>query len=208
MKRTQHLSLFCLIALLGNLPLQAGSIWSKRHRDVQNPFIDDVARHVGDVLTITISESSTIDNKAKRDLQKSTDRNSTFNGNLDIGTPNSNLLPRIPSFNMDAETSNDLTSKTDYKDERKFLDSITVVVMDVMPNGNLVVSGTRNRDIGGDIQKIEVSGIVRPSDIMFNNTIRSEQVANFRIVTNYQGVSAPYNKPGWLGRIMDVLWPF
>ena len=77
-----------------------------------------------------------------------------------------------------------------------------------MPNGNLVVMGSRNRNIGGDIQIIEVSGIVRPNDIAFNNTVRSEQVANFNIVSRNKGVSAPFNRPGWLGRIFDILWPF
>ena len=64
------------------------------------------------------------------------------------------------------------------------------------------------KDITGDIQIIEVSGIVRPNDIAFNNTVRSEQVANFNIVSRNKGVSAPFNKPGWLGRIFDILWPF
>jgi flagellar L-ring protein precursor FlgH len=175
---------------------------------MKNPYVDDVAHNVGDVLTIKISEGSKIDNKAKRDLQKSTDRSSAFDGELGIGTSNHNLLPRMPGLTMDASTTNNLKGKADYKDERKYLDSITVVVMDVLPNGNLVIMGTRDRDIAGDIQRIEVSGIVRPSDIAFDNSVASEQVASFCLKTTYKGVAAPYNKPGWLGKIMDVLWPF
>jgi flagellar L-ring protein precursor FlgH len=68
--------------------------------------------------------------------------------------------------------------------------------------------GTRERNIAGDIQTIEVSGIVRPSDILFNNTVMSSQVADFRIVTKNKGISAPYTSPGWLGRIFDIIWPF
>ena len=109
---------------------------------------------------------------------------------------------------MSAESSNELKSKADYKDERKFVDQVSVVVMDILPNHNLVVMGTRSRNIAGDIQTIEVSGIVRVSDIAFDNTIKSEQVADFRIVTKNSGVSAPYTKPGWLGKIFDSIWPF
>ncbi|MHC4148710.1 MAG: flagellar basal body L-ring protein FlgH, partial [Planctomycetota bacterium] len=65
-----------------------------------------------------------------------------------------------------------------------------------------------NRNIAGDVQAIEVSGIVRPSDIGFDNTVRSEQVADFRIVTKNSGVADPYTRPGWLGTIFDTLWPF
>lgn len=208
MLKKRSLTLICLVGLSLTGAAQAGSIWANRHEDMKSPYVDDVARNIGDILTITISEDSKIDNKAKRDLQKDTDRSATFDGTLDITTPNHNILPRIPSFNMDASSSNTLKSKADYKDERKYLDSVTAVVMDVMPNGNLVVMGKRDRKIAGDIQQIEISGIVRPSDIAFNNTISSVKVANFRLVTNYKGISAPYNKPGWLGRVMDVLWPW
>lgn len=183
---------------------QGGSIWAKRNRNMRDLYADDIARKIGDVLTIQVTEDSKVDNKAKRDLKKETARSTTFNGQLNID----HILPSIPGFTMEAESNAELTSKADYKDERSFVDRITVVVVDVLPNGNLVVMGSRQRDIAGDRQVIEVSGIVRPSDISFDNTIKSEQVADFRIVTKNTGVAAPYNKQGWLGRIFDILWPF
>ena len=184
--------------------LEAGSIWSRRDKDMRDLYADDVARNIGDILTIKISEDSKVDNKAKRDLKKEVDKSTTFNGELGID----HILPSIPGFTMSAESTNELKSKADYKDERKFVDSVSVVVVDIMPNGNLVVIGTRNRNIAGDIQVIEVSGIVRPSDIAFDNTVDSKRVADFRIVSRNAGIAAPYNKPGWLGRIFDIIWPF
>lgn len=191
---------FALLSLTG--PLQAGSIWAKRDKNMKPLYADDVARKIGDVLTIRIVEDSKVDNKAKRDLQKETDRSSTFDGEL------GDDLPSLPEFTMQASSSNELKSKANYKDERSFEDSVSVVVIDILPNGNLVVIGTRDRDIGGDIQTIEVSGIVRPRDIAFNNTVMSAQVANFRIVSRNGGISSTYTKPGWLGQILDVLWPW
>jgi len=184
--------------------LQAGSIWAKRGKTVPMPYTDDVARRIGDVLTIKITEDSKVDNKAKRDLQKETGMSSDFDGNLGIGK----ILPTVPGLTMDAKSSNDLKSKADFKDERSFVDRVTVVVVDMLPNGNLVVTGTRDRSIAGDVQTIEVSGIVRPSDIAYDNTVKSQQVANFRIVTKNSGVSSPYMKPGWLSRIANVIWPW
>lgn len=179
----------------------AGSIWAKRDKNMRALYADDVARQIGDVLTIKITEDSKVDNKAKRDLKKETDRSTVFNGEL-------GKFADLGDFGMNAESDNELKSKADYKDERKFTDSITVVVVDILPNRNLVVMGTRNRSIAGDIQTIEVSGIVRPSDIAFDNTVKSEQVADFRLVSKNSGVSAPYTRPGWLGRIFDIFWPF
>jgi flagellar L-ring protein precursor FlgH len=187
---------------------QAGSIWAKRGKDVKALYADDVARQIGDVLTIRITEDSKVDNKVNRDLKKETNRSNTFDGELGITTPNHNILPRMPGFTMEAQSTNELKSKADYKDERKFVDRVTVVVIDVLPNCNLVVMGTRTRNIGGDTQIIEISGIVKPSDIAFDNSVKSEQVADFNIVVRNGGVSAPYTKPGWLGTIFDVLWPF
>jgi flagellar L-ring protein precursor FlgH len=190
-----------VVVLASVTTLDAGSIWAKRDKDIGNLYADDVARNIGDVLTIVINESSKVDNKAKRDLKKETDREVVFNGEL-------GNFADLGEFGLSASSSNELKGKADYKDERSFTDSITVVVMDVLPNGNLVVMGTRDRNIAGDIQTIEVSGIVRPSDVAFGNTVRSDRVANFHIVTRHKGTAAPFNRPGWLGRIFDIIWPF
>ena len=192
---------------------QAGSIWAKRDKNMRDLYADDVARNIGDILTIVITEDSKVDNKAKRDMKKETDRSTTFGGGPHFPSKGTfdKILPEqlLPSFNISADSSNELKSKADYKDERKFVDRVTVVVVDILPpNGNLLVMGTRDRNIAGDIQVIEVSGIVRPSDIAFDNTIKSEQIADFRIVTQNSGVAAPYSRPGWLGKIFDTIWPF
>ncbi len=202
--KTSLVLIFIFLLLWPAACTQAGSIWAKREKNLKDLYADDTACSIGDVLTIKITEDSKVDNKAKRDLKKKTDRSSNFNGELNID----HILPKMPGFTMDAESNNELSSKADYKDERSFVDRVTVVVIDVLPNRNLVVLGTRNRNIAGDIQAIEVSGVVRPSDIAFDNTVKSEQVANFRIVSGNNGVSEPYTRPGWLGRIFDILWPF
>ncbi|HUW17770.1 MAG TPA: flagellar basal body L-ring protein FlgH [Sedimentisphaerales bacterium] len=180
---------------------QAGSIWAKKDKNMRDLYTDDVARNIGDILTIRISEDSKVDNKAKRDLKKETDKSTVFDGKVggfaDLG-----------EFGISAESTNELKSKADYKDERSFVDSITVVVVDILPNRNLVVMGTRDRNIAGDIQTIEASGIVRPSDIAFDNTVESKRVADFHIVTRNAGVAARYTRPGWLGTIFDIIWPF
>lgn len=203
-RRTMLVALAALPTLWLSDALQAGSIWAKRGKAAQSLYADDVARHIGDVLTIKIDEGSKVENKAKRDLQKETAHSSQFDGKMGIGS----ILPTVPGFTADAQSGNSLKTKADVQDQRSFTDQITVVVMDILPNGNLVVTGTRDRDIAGDIQALEVSGIVRPSDIAYDNTVKSQQVANFRIVTKNSGISAAYSQPGWLGKIINVIWPW
>ncbi len=183
----------------------AGSIWAKKNVMSKGYYADDKAGKVGDVLTIIINEDSKVDNKVDRNLSKTTSNSLDFNGdNAKID----HIIPSVPSLKFEAESSKSLKGKSDYKDERSFEDRITVIVIDIHPNGNLVVMGTREREVGGDKQIIQASGIVRPSDILYSNTIRSDQVANFKLISLNEGVTKAYNEPGWLGKIVDFLWPF
>jgi flagellar L-ring protein FlgH len=204
-KKMSLLMWICLISCLVGVS-SADSIWAKKDKMQTSLYADNTARQIGDVLTINISEKSTIDNKAKRELSKTTNRNQNFNGDVEI----EHVIDELPAIKFGTGTaySNTLSGKADFKDERAFTDSISVVVTDIMPNGNLVVFGTRDRNISDDIQTMEVSGIVRPIDIATNNSIESDKVADFSIVSSSKGIAAQYTKPNWLGRIMDVIWPF
>lgn len=207
MRHTIISSLVIISALLWSItPVHADSIWAKKNPNMKNQYSDDVARKIGDILTITVSETSDVSSTAERDMSKVTTRDQQFDGKVSV----ENLITDLPSVNFGAGTSytNTFASNTDNSNQRTFKDNVTVVVVDIMPNGNLVVSGTCTRNIADDIQEIQISGIVRPSDIDYTNTVDSKRIGNFNIVTTYKGVEAPYNKPGWLGRILDILWPF
>jgi flagellar L-ring protein precursor FlgH len=115
---------------------------------------------------------------------------------------------RLPSYQYSNSSGANLTGKADYKDEQTYEDSITVVVEDVMPNGNLLVLGKRTREVAGNIQTIQLSGIVRPSDIDEFNTVNSQRVANFHIVYATRGQENSFLRPGWLMRIWNLLNPF
>ena len=199
MRRIIILSIFASVIISG--VADAGSIWSKRDKNKRHQFTDDVARKIGDILTITISESTAIDNQTTRDLKKETSRSTTFDGQ--VGN-----LTDLGEFGISAEAENKLKGEADYEAIRTYLDSITVVVIDILPNGNLVIMGNRSRKIEGDIQTIDVSGIVRPSDISFNNVVASEKVADFRVLVKNSGVSEHFSKPGWLDNILNKIWPF
>ncbi|HOK95024.1 MAG TPA: flagellar basal body L-ring protein FlgH [Anaerohalosphaeraceae bacterium] len=202
-QKINQIFLFLLAAVNA---VQGGSIWARKDANAKNIYADDVARKIGDVLTIVINETSNMTNTSEREMSRTTSRNNQFDGKIGV----EHILTSIPAVNFGSGTTytNTFESEADSKNKRAFFDNITVVVVDIMPNGNLVVNGTCKRNISDDIQEIEVSGIVRPSDISYSNTVDSKRVANFNIIAKYKGVAAPYNKPGWLARILDVLWPF
>ncbi len=205
--RAKVIYLLASVVLISSVfSARAGSIWARRDKKMKDMYADNVARNIGDILTIKIDEDSTVDNKATRTMEKKTKRNAQFTGEVGI----EGLIESVPGITLGLgdEYTNNLDGKADYKDERSFIDYITVVIIDVMPNGNLVVVGTRERKIAGDIQTIEVSGIVRTEDISFDNVVESRRVANFQLVTKNDGHSAPYIRPNWLGKFFDKIWPF
>ena len=190
--------------------LYADSLWAKRNKSAKYMYVDDTARKVGDILTILITENGKIENKADRALAKDTTASSVFDGQLGFSTKHTPVLPAIPAFEVASGTKSNrsLTGSSTFKDERKITDEIAVIVEDVMPNGNLVVLGSRHRDIAGDEQIIQISGIVRPSDISFANTVSSENVVNFHLIIANKGPTHAYTDPGWFNGIVDFLWPF
>lgn len=204
MKRNIQILLLVVILIQLSDGSQAGSIWAKRGQNAKALYADDKANQIGDVLTIIIEEDHKVDNKVERDLERSSSRELAVDSHdITVG----GIAP-IPDISVNTGSSKTLSGKSDYKDERSIEDRITVIVEDIHPNGNLVVVGTRTRDVNGDKQIIQVSGIVRPRDIEFGNIVRSEQIANFQLVAISEGVTKDYNNPGWLGRILDAIWPF
>lgn len=184
---------------------EAGSIWVKRGSTSKSLYADDKAVQVGDLLTVIINEAHKVDNKVKRDLQKSTSNSVSIPGDKNYIE---GVIDSVPDISVSAQSAKNVSGKADYKDERSIEDRITVVVQDIHPNGNLVIIGTRSRDISGDKQTIQVSGVVRPSDILYDNTVRSEQIAEFQLVAISDGPTKDYNNPGWLGKFLDFIWPF
>jgi len=189
----------------------AGSIWAKGGARTQGIFADDTARQIGDVLTIVIEERSVIENETERNMEKKSERQASVSSNLDLLNTidrATGKLFNLKDLNLDIKANTKFDGKADFDSDRKVADSVTVVVEDVLPNGNLVVLGKRTREVSGDTQMIEISGVVRPSDITFSNTVSSKQVADFHVVYRTKGQENRFTKPGWLDQLLNLLNPF
>lgn len=188
---------------------QAGSIWAKgKGRALHG---DDAARYVGDVLTIVIAEHSVIENENGRAMGKKSGRKASVAGNIDLLRGLDAITGKlfsIPDMDLDISADSDFEGDTSYDVDRKMVDQITVTVSDVLPNGNLIVVGSRHRKVAGDTQIIQVSGVVRPSDVTFSNTVSSDRVADFRIVFREEGRETQFTRPGWLDWILNTTNPF
>jgi len=191
---------------------RADSLWAKAPHRTRSLIADDTARDVGDTLTIIINEQSSVENETERELERKSTRDASMSGNADlkdlVSAVRGATAFRFPSITYAQDASTKFGGTADFEADRKVTDQITVLVEDVLPNGNLVVLGTRHRDVAGEVQTVQVSGVVRPSDINYSNTVLSARVADFRLVVKVEGEDNRVTRPGWWDRLWNVISPF
>jgi flagellar L-ring protein precursor FlgH len=86
--------------------------------------------------------------------------------------------------------------------------SITARVVDVTPEGNLFIRGTREVKVNNETQYITLTGLIRPEDISPDNTVLSSYIADAQIAYSGSGSVSDKQRPGWLTRALDLIWPF
>jgi len=184
--------------------LCAQSMWQHRDPSRVLMFRDVKARHVGDVLTIIVSENTDVDLKDERTLDKASNASGTFNFN------GSTAGGQSASANLDSATTSNrnFDGSSEFTVEREFSDRITVTVLDVLPNGNMLIGGKRRQVISGESRVLVVSGIVRPFDVRPDNTVQSRFIANLEVAYHGKGPESSFTNQGWLGRLTNKIWPF
>jgi flagellar L-ring protein precursor FlgH len=191
-----------LIAFLVTAALvPAQSLWNP-DRPSPSLFSDTTARACGDVLTIVISEKQTVKNKEETEMAKTTSLEAALT-NFDIAPNAFNPLPAVAG-----DSDRQFDGEAKYDKQGNFETRLSVVVIDVQPNGNLVVEGRRRIVIDRETKCIRVTGIVRPYDVTTANTIYSWQVANASIAYEGTGPLTRTTNRGFLGELLDFIWPF
>lgn len=185
-----------------------GSLWQD-NAPLISLFSDQKARQVGDIVTIKIMESSTATNKAST----GTDRSSSLSASLDAFFNAEKRYPADqPFFNPFAKVAGGFESEFEGTGTTKRSGDlnayITALVTQVLPNGNLVLNGSREVLINNENQIIQLTGVVRPRDVDADNQVLSTYVADARISYSGTGVINDRQKPGWLTKVLMTVWPF
>jgi len=211
MKATlQWTALVALTVLVSATAAMGGSIWAKAAcRRV--PHADDTAKNIGDILKIVIDERTTIDNETTREMSKQSKHDADASGELTLPyiisllKPNHNFTSPNTSLDMSLDFKRETDTEGKYEQTDVLTDEITVTVADVLPNGNMVVVGSRERKSAGDNRTVQVSGVVRPSDITFANTVSSECVAEFKIIFKKSGVEKRYIEQSLFDKVLTLI---
>jgi flagellar L-ring protein precursor FlgH len=185
-------------------PQQANSLWSPGSRSF---FHDPRASHVGDLITIDISiaDAAKISNTSTRSRTNSDDANLTNFFGLET------MLPQIganPSslVKMGSDMSNVGSGAVDRSETINL--TLAGLVTQVLPNGNLVVSGHQQVRVNYEMRDLQIGGIVRTEDITSNNTINLAQIAEARVSYGGQGQVTDVQQPRYGSQLFDILMPF
>ena len=204
-RNTIALTLAAICTAAGTI--RGDSLWQKRNP--QRAFLcqDSRARNVGDLVTIVVTESSEVDNSEDKSMSKSsgnsisTDFEASSGGGLATQASNAAL-------DLSNSAGRQFGGKASYRDSRGFTDQITVSVVDVLPNGNMLLAGRRTLTIAGEQRDLVISGMVRAIDLGPDNKVNSRYVADLRTVYEGDGPSRHFVRQGWFSKAANKVWPF
>ncbi|MDY0137515.1 MAG: flagellar basal body L-ring protein FlgH [Thiomicrospira sp.] len=171
-------------------------------------FDDARAHRVGDIITVKLVEKF---NAKKKDEAKYDKSN---NVDLGVSTP-LNILGRsaeqiyapLGTGGIGFGSNNSFSGKSDVKQDSSITGSVAVTVVEVIPNGNLVVRGEKWITLHDGEEVIRFAGIIRPQDIKADNTIESGKVADVRLIYRDTGIGGDTARPGAVTKFLSKFWP-
>lgn len=193
---------FFLIALAGFAARAPAQSLYKRAGGHGGSLVSDLrASNIGDILTVVIRENHKVAQEDKTDRTNKSD----FKASVDIfELAKTKLTDKFPKIGASQER----TFAGDAKQERDstVTASVAVTVVDVLPNGNLVVAGRRTVRVDDEEKTLRISGVVRPLDVTSANTVTSAQVAEARVAIEGKGPNTEANTRGPIGAFLQTLW--
>lgn len=182
-------------------PRHVNSLWTGRNADF---FRDTRALNVGDIVTvkIQIDDKAELDNNTKRSRDAGVSVGADFEGaisDFSLGTLGATL---------GLKNGTKTTGKGTVDRKEKIDVSVAAVVTQVLPNGNLYIAGQQEIRVNFEVRVLSVAGIIRPGDILPNNTIPYEKIAEARISYGGRGRLTEVQQPAWGQQVLDNALPY
>jgi flagellar L-ring protein precursor FlgH len=165
-------------------------------------FEDRRARFYGDIITINIVENT----QAAKNSENKTSRSQTIAAS--VPTVSGLPIQSLSGLALSASDNNAFDGKGQNTSSNNFTGTITCTVVEVLPNGNLLVSGEKQIGLKEGEEFVRFSGVVNPATITSANTVQSTQVADARIEYKANGFVDSATAMGWLGKFFLSFMPF
>jgi len=181
---------------------QNGSVFSVSSK--ANPFGEEVASSVGDVVTVLLMESMSATKKSASKSNKSTEVSSAPLSLLGSVITTKGLGGVDLSMDMGSDSG---FSGSGTSSQSNAIDgTLTVTVNKVLPNGNLYIKGEKWIRINTGEELVQLSGVIRPDDILSGNRIESTKIADARIIYSGEGFIKDSTEPGLLFKLFNNSW--
>lgn len=184
----------------------SGSIFQdgSRTQVAYRPLFEDIrARYVGDTIVININEKVSATNSKNSSADKS--------GSVELTTPGvKGLLGQNinPIASAKGSSSDKFEGKGATSAQNSFTGTITATVIEVLPNGNLIVAGEKQIGLNQNVETVRIAGVVNPTTILAGNQVSSSQIADARIEYRGKGYMEEAQQMGWLSRFFLNVLPF
>jgi flagellar L-ring protein FlgH len=204
--RCNPTTLILILTVALGLSLRADSLWNCTYSRAMTA--DKKAHAVGDILTILIQEN----NGATRQNNTTTSKKASLNAAISsvlYGPSVSGLLTKkgtLPAMNYASDA--EFNGGGSINNSETITAQVAVTVADVLPNGNMVIQGFLHTAFSGEKQDAIVRGVVRPDDVLANNTLYSYNIADATIQFISKGTITDAQRKGWWTKIWDKLSPF
>lgn len=176
------------------------STWSNASADL---FTTPRARQVGDIVTVNIQ----IDDKAQFDNASDRSRKSSVDAGLGYGLNFEGWQSDgAADIGLDSSSSSMGQGKIDRSEKLRL--SVAAVVTEVLPNGNVIISGSQEVRVNYELRILNIAGIVRPRDISPRNTISYDKIAEARVSYGGRGRLMEVQQPAYGQQIFDAVTPF
>jgi flagellar L-ring protein precursor FlgH len=184
------------------------SIWQDSSADL---FRDPRAARVGDLVTVKIAmnDKATFDNKNERNRYSKSSLDSQYTYDISHAATVQHLLATgSGSFKPKADARTETKAKGTIARAETIELRVAAVVTCVMPNGNLIISGSQELRVNFELRELKVQGIVRPRDIAADNSIAYDKIAEARIIYGGRGRITEVQQPAWGQQVIDMIAPW
>ena len=186
----------------------ANSLWRPGSKGF---FKDQRASQVGDILTVQVVLSDKALMKNKSEQKRGDDSDKVGIGALaGLEKYAGKILPGGADVSnlLDITSSRDITGDGSIDRNEKIDVTMAAVVTQVLPNGNLVISGKQEVRVNYELRQLLMTGIIRREDISTLNTIKSEKIAELRVAYGGKGTISDVQQPRIGRQVLDIISPF
>ncbi|MHA7873515.1 MAG: flagellar basal body L-ring protein FlgH [Hyphococcus sp.] len=188
-------------------PGSAGSLW---HSGPTSLFGDRRARTLGDILTVVVEIEEEAEMRNRTDRIRDANEGLSIPNFFGLASLAAEVLPNDTTLDPAVDIASNSTNRGDgnIRRQERITLQVAATVVDILPNGHMVISGSQEVRVNHELRDLQVAGIIRPEDISRQNTITYEKIADARVIYGGRGTISDIQQPRYGQKLLDGVLPY